>query len=84
MPFDRIAALVMAGLALVGQAAAQVAWNGRVIDQNDAPVAGARVRIRQQARAALEAVSSPTGSFAITVPAPGRYLVTVDLSLIHI
>ena len=78
MPFDRIAALVMAGLALVGQAAAQVAWNGRVIDQNDAPVAGARVRIRQEARAALEAVSSPTGSFAITVPAPGRYFVTVD------
>ena len=78
MPLDRIAALLLAALGLAGQAAAQVAWTGRVTDQNDAPVAGARVRIRQEARAALEAESSPTGSFVITVPAPGRYLVTVD------
>jgi hypothetical protein len=78
MPLDRIAALLLAGLALAGQASAQVGWNGRVVDQNDAPVAGARVRVQQEARAALEAESSPTGSFVISVPAPGRYLVSVD------
>jgi hypothetical protein len=78
MPFDRIAALLVAGLALAGQASSQVAWSGRVMDQNDAPLAGARVSIRQEARTPLEAESSPTGSFVITVPAPGRYLVTVD------
>ena len=78
MALHRSAVLLLAGLALAGQAAAQVAWNGRVVDQNDAPVAGARVRIQQEARATLEAESSPTGSFVINVPAPGRYLVSVD------
>ncbi|MFY9724691.1 MAG: TonB-dependent receptor [Bryobacteraceae bacterium] len=78
MPLHRIAALLMAGLALSGQAAGQVAWNGRVVDQNDAPVAGARVRVQPENGAPLEGESSPTGSFVITVPAPGRYLVTVD------
>ena len=78
MPSDRIAALLLAGLALAGQAAAQVAWNGRVVDQNDAPVAGASVRVRQEGHPAIEGVSSPTGSFAVTVSVPGSYLVTVD------
>jgi hypothetical protein len=78
MPFDRIAALWLAGLALAGQASGQIAWSGRVVDQNDSPVAGARVRVRQEAWTALEAESSPTGSFVIAVPAPGRYLATVD------
>ena len=78
MPLPRIAVLLLAGLALAGQAAAQVLWNGRVVDQNDAPVAGARIRIEQAAPAALEVESSPTGTFVITLPKPGRYLVTVD------
>jgi len=78
MPLHRIAVLLLAGLALRGQAPGQVAWNGRVVDQNDAPVAGARVRIQQEGRPALEAASSPTGSFVLSVPAAGRYLVTVD------
>ncbi len=78
MPFHRSAVLLLAGLVLGGQAAAQVAWNGRVVDQNDAPVAGARVRIHQVAGTVFEGESSPTGSVVITVPAPGRYLVTVD------
>jgi len=78
MALHRSAVLVLAGLALAGQAAAQVAWSGRVVDQNDAPVAGARVRVQLESQAVLEADSSPTGSFVITVPAPGRYLITVD------
>jgi len=78
MPLHRIAVLLLAGLALSGRAAAQVAWSGRVVDQNDAPVAGARVRIRQETRVPFEAESSPTGSFVITVPVAGSYLVTVD------
>jgi len=78
MPSPRIAALLLAGLALGSQARAQVAWSGRVVDQNDAPVAGARVHLRQEAQAPWEAESSPTGSFVITVPAPGTYRVTVN------
>ncbi|MGO9230916.1 MAG: carboxypeptidase regulatory-like domain-containing protein [Bryobacteraceae bacterium] len=78
MSLHSIVALWLGGLALACQAAGQVAWNGRVVDENDAPLAGARVRVRQEALAPIEAESSPTGSFVITVPAPGRYLVTVD------
>ena len=81
MPPNRIALLLLAGMAAAWPAAGQVAWNGRVVDQNDAPVAGARVRLRQDkpaGQAALETVSSPAGSFSIAVPAAGPYLVTVD------
>jgi hypothetical protein len=78
MPLKRSAVLLAAVLAFAFEAAGQVEWNGRVVDQNDAPVAGARVRVRQGAQTALAAVSSPAGSFAIALPAAGRYLVTVD------
>jgi len=78
MPRHRIAVLLLAGLALIGRASAQVAWNGRVVDQNDAPVGGARVRVEVPAAVTLEAESSPAGTFVITVPKAGRYQVTVD------
>lgn len=78
MPLHRMAVLLLAGLALGGQAAGEVAWKGRVVDQNEAPVAGARVRIQRENGPAIEGESSPTGSFVITVPASGHYLVTVD------
>ena len=81
MPTNRIALLLLAALMAACPAAAQIAWSGRVVDQNDAPVAAARVRVRQANPAkppALEAISSPAGSFSIAVPAAGPYLVTVE------
>ena len=43
MYFTRIAWLALAVLAAAGIAAAQVTLSGRVVDENEAPVAGARV-----------------------------------------
>jgi hypothetical protein len=48
---------------------------GRVVDENDAPVAGARVVVRP---GDIEAQSGPTGTFSLTLPAPGDYVIHVD------
>ncbi len=46
--------------------------HGRVVDENDAPVRGARVTI-----ASSEAQTDPTGGFVLTLPGPGDFQVSV-------
>lgn len=58
---------------------AQVRVTGRVTNQNNLPVAGARVTIQGvSATGSWEAISDPTGFFLLQLPAPGEYSVKVD------
>ncbi|HTW63195.1 MAG TPA: TonB-dependent receptor [Bryobacteraceae bacterium] len=62
---------------------ADVILRGRVVDENNAPVRGARVTARPANLAAIagansrEAQTDPDGSFTVTFPAPGDYFVSV-------
>jgi hypothetical protein len=53
--------------------AADTTLHGRVVDENDAPVSGARVNANSR-----EAQTDPTGAFTLTLPGPGDYLVSVE------
>lgn len=53
--------------------AAGVALNGRVVDENDAPVRAALVTVNS-----AQAQTDPIGAFHLTLPAPGDYLFTVE------
>jgi hypothetical protein len=52
---------------------ADVTLRGRVVDENDAPVRGARVSLASQ-----ETQTDPTGQFLLTLPGPGDFLVSVS------
>ncbi|HXS98231.1 MAG TPA: TonB-dependent receptor [Candidatus Limnocylindrales bacterium] len=69
--------LVLAAFCIL-PAAAQIVLSGRVVDQNDAPIAGARITVRRDPNPPIEATSSPAGAFRVTLPAPGEYHFTVD------
>jgi len=61
--------------------ASDPALSGQIRDENDAPVAGARVSIRLAAGgagAAQETQSDPAGAYSLNVPVPGDYLVNVQ------
>lgn len=64
-------------------AAAQVELTGRVVDENEAPVGGAKVTVHPKA-ATVPGVSSwetqtePTGIFNLMLPAPGQYLIGIE------
>ncbi len=57
---------------------AQVTLSGRVVDENDAPVANAQVRVHKGYQAPAAAFTGPTGAFRISLPQAGDYLVTVE------
>ncbi len=69
---------------LTGAAAwAQISLNGRVVDENGAPLARARVSARltesqgrDQAPHTVE--TGPTGTFILNLPGPGTYLLSVQ------
>ncbi len=67
-------------MALLAQA--DVLVGGRVVNENNAAVGGARVAFRPvdspPSAAAVQSVSDPTGSFSLRVPATGGYLVNVQ------
>src|SRR5262245_60527724 len=63
----------------------QVSVTGRVIDENNAAVAGARIllgpAISTDSQAlSLQTLSDPTGSFTLTLQKQGNYLVSVELT----
>jgi len=49
-----------------------------VVDENEAPVAEARVSSRLGRQAASEAVTGPSGRFRFSLPSPGTYLLNVS------
>jgi carboxypeptidase family protein len=53
--------------------AAGIAVTGRVIDENEAGIAGVDVTVRDAAGAEWHATTSPTGGFHLDVPSEGQY-----------
>ena len=63
--------------------AAELAWVGRVVDENETPVSGAVVTVRPASVAvpsggSWQARTDPTGVFSISLPEAGDYLVGVE------
>src|SRR6185295_11321167 len=73
---------ISAALLLNLPAFADVVVSGRVVDENNAAVGGARLSFRLSANAALgetaQSVTAPTGNFELHLPAAGQYLVNVQ------
>lgn len=70
----RIAAMAFAGLAATACAGAQTVLRGHVVDENDAPIADARITVRAGSGLPVETSSGPSGAFRLTLPGPGDYL----------
>jgi len=68
----------LGGLAVIFCAQAQVTLTGRVVDQNDAPVANARVSARRANESPVQTYSGPSGGFTLRLPAADSYLMDVD------
>ncbi len=74
MPSDvLLRAAVFCALTSLPLGAAGVTLSGRVLDENDAPVRAARVKVDSQ-----EAQTGPDGAFNFTLPAPGDYRISVE------
>jgi len=64
---------VFSALICLPLCAASVTLNGRVVDEDEAPVRAARVTVDSR-----EAQTDAEGAFRFTLPAPGDYLVKVE------
>ncbi|MGE5486440.1 MAG: carboxypeptidase regulatory-like domain-containing protein [bacterium] len=64
--------------AFAGGADGPVRIAGRVVDENNAAIAGAQLWLRGGTADALRAISDPTGAFEFLVTAPGDYLITAE------
>jgi hypothetical protein len=73
-------ALLLSVFAIPVLVASDVTLHGRVVDEDEAPVSTARVKIRpaQGAANSWEAQTDPTGVFTLTFPAPGDFLISVE------
>jgi hypothetical protein len=56
---------------------ADVSVTGRVLDENSAPVASARINVRA-ANGTWQAQTDPAGAFTLALPGPGDYLFSVE------
>ena len=65
---------LLAVVSAAGVHAETMAVTGRVIDENDAGLAGVEVTATNEAGQRQRAVTDPTGRFTIQLPAEGRYL----------
>lgn len=74
----RLLRLAIPALLAISAAWAQVSLNGRVVDENGAPLARARVSARQGDQAPRTIETGPTGTFVLNLAGPGTYLVTVQ------
>lgn len=72
----RAARLVAAGLGTVLFMRAQVTLTGRVVDERDAPINNVRVSVHKGPEPPLEAHTGPSGTFRLSLPDPGAYLVS--------
>ncbi len=64
--------------AVAGGTEGPVRLAGRVVDENNAAVAGVQLWLRGGKLPTLQAISDPTGAFQFEVPAPGDYLITAE------
>jgi len=72
-------ASVLAVLAFfAGLACAQIRLSGRVVNDNSAPVSGARVTLESPSGRVRFAVSDPGGAFWFTLSTPGEYHISAD------
>jgi hypothetical protein len=71
-------AVLLALLAAARCWGAQVRLSGRVTNEDDAPVGEARIAIRSEQGAEVRTVAAPNGTFSLTLPGPGDYLVNVQ------
>ena len=74
----RLAILALLAAVLAIGAHAQVSLKGRVVDEDSAPVARARISARQAGQTPFTVETGPTGTFTVNLPEPGTYLVTVE------
>lgn len=70
--------VVTIALLAAGAALAQVSLSGRVVDEDGAPLARARISVHQAGESAQTAETGPTGTFRLDLPGAGKYLVTVQ------
>jgi hypothetical protein len=74
----RVSVVILSLLAIRALLAADITLHGRVVDENDAPVRAARVRVHPVAGTdSWEVQTDPTGAFTLTLPGPGDFLVSV-------
>jgi hypothetical protein len=79
---SRLFQAVVLILAILPLCAADVTLVGRVVDEDNVPVAGAAVSMRLAGEpasnpASIQLAADPTGAFRTTLSGPGNYLVTV-------
>jgi outer membrane receptor for ferrienterochelin and colicin len=78
----RFLLLIGIGLLLIPLARAEVLVSGKVVDENNAAVGGARIAFRPAGSATAvesgQTVTSPTGKFELRLPNAGEYLVNVQ------
>jgi len=78
MPNRRLVAACLAlAASLSPQVKAQVRLAGRITNETNAPVAGAKIVVAQPPKN-FEATSDPTGAFVMVLPEPGSYALKVD------
>lgn len=80
-PDERVAVsckgiFVLLGSLVLPLGAADITLHGRVVDENEAPVRAASVNIRRDG-ISLDAQTDPTGTFTLTLPAPGDFLLSI-------
>src|SRR4051794_3238424 len=71
----RIALIV---LLAANAAIAQISLSGRVVDEDGAPLAHARISAHQAGGTPAMAESGPAGNFKLSLPGPGAYQVSVQ------
>ncbi|MBI3280896.1 MAG: carboxypeptidase regulatory-like domain-containing protein, partial [Acidobacteria bacterium] len=71
-------ALLVALPSFVCPAAAEIILHGRVVDENQAPVAGAQITVSQAGAASQRVLSDPTGAFVVPLPALGEYQIRAE------
>ena len=74
-----ICGLVIAFGALAVALGEEVHLSGRVTDKTSTPISGAKIAlVRSGGSPVFETESEPTGAFALVLPAPGDYSLSVD------
>ncbi|HTS76072.1 MAG TPA: TonB-dependent receptor, partial [Bryobacteraceae bacterium] len=70
-------AILLFAIAPIPVCAADLTLTGRVVDENGAPVSGAHITVHRDA-ASWEATTAPNGTFSVTLPRPGDFVVDVE------